>query len=144
MIFYIHWGDFDLVEEFGLCQKLCDLYDSQGPCFHYKLKRCGGVCIGEEDAVVYNRKLEQAIAQYCYVNDNLLIIGEGRQEGEESVVIVQKGKYLGFGFLDSQVISTDRIEELIELIDAYPDNKDVQQIIRSYVRYHPKEKVIYF
>jgi DNA polymerase-3 subunit epsilon len=43
-----------------LCPKLMRLEQSSGCCFSYHLKQCDGACLGEEDAVAYNARLEAA------------------------------------------------------------------------------------
>jgi DNA polymerase III subunit epsilon len=43
-----------------LCSKLLRLENSHGCCFPYHLGHCGGACIGEEDAAVYNARVEAA------------------------------------------------------------------------------------
>ncbi|HEY4788413.1 MAG TPA: hypothetical protein VIH57_20315, partial [Bacteroidales bacterium] len=65
----------------------------------------------------------------------------GRSADEQSVVRIKNGKYLGFGFIskDFPVTST---ETLADYIKSYPDNREVQQIIRNYLKKHPFAKVI--
>jgi DNA polymerase III subunit epsilon len=43
-----------------LCSKLLRLENSHGCCFSYHLGHCSGACIGEEDAAVYNARVEAA------------------------------------------------------------------------------------
>ena len=43
-----------------LCPKLLRLENSQGYCFSYHLGRCGGACMGEEDVLPYNARVEAA------------------------------------------------------------------------------------
>ncbi len=35
---------FNLIEKFGLCQKLCGLYKTEGACFQYQIHQCFGAC----------------------------------------------------------------------------------------------------
>jgi DNA polymerase III subunit epsilon len=43
-----------------LCSKLLRLETSSGYCFPYHLGRCDGACMGEEEADIYNARLESA------------------------------------------------------------------------------------
>jgi DNA polymerase III subunit epsilon len=43
-----------------LCSKLLRLETSHGYCFPYHLGQCDGACMGEEDAEVYNARVEAA------------------------------------------------------------------------------------
>lgn len=50
----------EAAKAYRLCPKLLKLERSQRYCFSYHLGRCGGACMGEEDPVSYNARLEQA------------------------------------------------------------------------------------
>ena len=132
---------YTLVEEYQLCQKLCGLYASDEACFHYQIHQCKGACIQEEMPIDYNLRVKKAIKNYQFKNDSVLIIDKGRHDEEKSVIKIEKGKYLGFGFFPvygNKMI----VEELNNYIKKYNDNKDVQQIIRSYLRGNNVESII--
>jgi len=132
---------YDLVEEYQLCQKLCGLYESDRACFHYQIHQCKGACVQEETPIDYNLRVNNAIKNYQFKNDSILIIDRGRNDEEKSVIKIEKGKYLGFGFFP---VNGDKItaEELNNYIKKYNDNKDVQQIIKSYLRRNNVEAII--
>ncbi|HAW51003.1 MAG TPA: hypothetical protein DCX54_01560, partial [Flavobacteriales bacterium] len=66
---------------------------------------------------------------------------KGRSEGEKSVVLVENGVYKGFGFVDREAqLSTP--EQLKDHIKRYEDNRDVQQMIRSYLNQKKVEKIL--
>lgn len=132
-----------LSEQYNLCQKLCGLYDSSGACFHYSIKICDGACIGAEDTEVYNQRVKQALFQYEFKDKNFFIMDKGRRHNECSVIKIKDGRYMGYGYIDvSSGISN--IEELDGCITHYLDNRDIQQIIRSYLKKHRVEKIIKF
>jgi DNA polymerase-3 subunit epsilon len=62
---------------------------------------------------------------------------------EKSLVVVENGRYLGFGYVD-ETFSARRFEHFKDAITRYNDNKDVQQIIRQYLRTQHKDKVKVF
>jgi len=132
-----------LSEKYQLCQKLCGLYETTGACFYYQLKHCKGACIHEESPEDYNKRAQELVDQLLYNWQNFFIVDTGRNEGEKSVVKVENGKYSGFGYIDSEFIGND-VENLSDVIKVYPDNKDVQQIIRSYLKQHSVEMLIKF
>lgn len=47
---------------YRLCPKLLRLDNSRKHCFWYHLGRCNGACMGEDDVVQYNARVEQAFA----------------------------------------------------------------------------------
>jgi DNA polymerase-3 subunit epsilon len=134
---------FHKVAKFNLCQKLCDLYKTTGSCFDYQVHRCNGACIGLEPAEEYNVRVEQAIESFTYEHGSFVVIGKGRSELEKTVVLVENGRYLGFAYVD-ETFSARNINDFKEVITRYNDNKDVQQIIRQYLRTKHKDKVKLF
>ncbi|QDA62052.1 exonuclease domain-containing protein [Hymenobacter jejuensis] len=134
---------FHKVSKFGLCQKLCDLYKTQGSCFDYQVHRCKGACVGLEPPEEYNKRVEEAIESFTFEHGSFVVIGKGRREDEKSIVLVENGRYLGFGYVDGE-FSARRIGDFKDAITRYNDNKDVQQIIRQYLRTPHKDKVKIF
>ena len=72
-----------------------------------------------------------------------MIVGKGRELGEKSVVVVEHGTYLGFGFVD-EYFSASSLDDFKSEIQRYNDNKDIQQIIRAHMRGKHKDKVLVF
>lgn len=134
---------FTLTEDFQLCQKLTSLYKSEGACFHYQIHQCNGACVQQEDPKTYNKRLKEAVKSYQFKHQSFFIVDVGRTDSEKSVIKIQNGKYIGFGYLD---IEQDKFtpDELDNVINIYKDNKDVQQIIRSHLRRNPVEAIIKF
>lgn len=132
-----------LSEKFNLCQKLCNLYDATGACFYYQLNHCKGACIQEESPEDYNQRAQAMLDELAYDWQNFFIIDAGRSDDEKSVVKIENGRYMGFGYIDTESIGND-LENLSDVIKAYPDNRDVQQIIRTYLKQHSVEMLLKF
>jgi DNA polymerase-3 subunit epsilon len=134
---------YQLVEKYDLCQKLCGLYDSQEACFHYSIKKCAGACLCKEDVDVYNKRAQKGLKLFEQANQNFLVIDAGVSSNEKALVLVENGRYKGFGYANLEY-GNATLEELKEHIKFRKDNKDVQQIIKSYLRKNKVEKVIKF
>jgi DNA polymerase III subunit epsilon len=134
---------YKLVEKFGLCQKLCGLYETNEACFHYSIKKCKGACINKETADEYNKRANQALTSFKQEHQNFLVIDEGKTNNEKSLVLVENGRYKGFGYADLECAGND-LEVLKENIKPCMDNRDVQQIIKTYLRKNKVEKLIKF
>jgi DNA polymerase-3 subunit epsilon len=134
---------FHLAEQFGLCQKLCGLYQTHGACFQHSIRLCLGACIGKELPAEYNLRVANAINSLGNGSENLFIIDKGRHQDERSVVKIEQGKYLGYGYFDPNVVNGNP-EVLSDCIRQFEDNRDVQQIIKLYLRQEKMEKVIRF
>ncbi|MFO7790167.1 MAG: exonuclease domain-containing protein, partial [Bacteroidales bacterium] len=134
---------FRWTEDYRLCQKFCGLYESAGACFGYALGECTGACAGVEAPEIYNKRVKRFLNKYSIVESSVLIIEKGRHEEELAVVQLLKGKYMGYGYINR--VLGKRQEELLNCIKTFPDNRDVQMIIRQYVEKHQKNlKMVYY
>lgn len=124
---------FKITEEYNLCQKLNGLYDSKNQCFNYTIKECYGACISKEPAEEYNARVKAFLEKKSFENQNMLIIDRGRDVEERAVVLIEGGKYKGYGFynLNHQI---NNPEILKTIINPMQNNRDAQHIIQSYLR----------
>ena len=130
------------VREYKLCMKFCGLYQTREACFDYQIKQCNGACIGEESAEDYNARVEDAVATFNrYSLRTFLVLGKGRNQQEQSVVAIENGLYLGFGYVDKDTPITT-FEEAKQYIKTYKDNLDVQKIIYNYLKQNKWSGVI--
>jgi DNA polymerase III subunit epsilon len=132
-----------LLDEFNLCQKLCGLYSSKGSCFDHHMGICRGACVGDEPASTYNDRVIDAIGKYAYRNKNFFIVDDGRFAHECSVVKVENGRYMGFGYVSLNEIDS-HAGILHEIIKPFEDNRDAHVIIRGYLRKNQFEKMIVY
>ena len=130
-----------LKEEFNLCPKLCNLQTAPNACFDYHIKKCHGACCSKEKPLQYNRRFHKAIKSIGGGGDNYLIIDQGRTDSESSIIMVEFGKYEGFGFVD-KAMQIETFEQAHTYIKPYKDNKDVQRILRSYLRKSSSKQII--
>jgi DNA polymerase-3 subunit epsilon len=130
-----------LVIEYELCPKLCGIQKSPTSCFDYQIKKCHGACVGEEKPGKYNKRYNQAFNAHRKLNDSIAIIGEGRTKEESSVVWIENGKYLGFGYFDN-TLDLVNVLQLKSFIHLYDDDQDIQRIIRMYLRNHKDYRIV--
>lgn len=120
-----------LCAEFNLCPKYCHLQESTTSCNHYKITSCGGICKEKESIVVYNIRVKQATAHITRQNVDKVIKQRGRTPEEEAFVLIKKGIYQGYGFVDNSQQITDESTLDFYLIPQ-KDNLDIQKILRRY------------
>lgn len=123
-----------ICKELALCEFKCGLEkEHEGPCYSYKLKRCGGACILEEDAEEYNERASQALL-FLEKNfeEDFILIDQGKTRGEKSIFLVQEGQFRGFGFIGEEELNMG-IEEIMEAIDYQEPNPELNNIVRNYV-----------
>jgi DNA polymerase-3 subunit epsilon len=129
-----------LCEEYELCPKYCSLQNISGSCFHYQIKKCRGVCRGEEEIQHYNDRVNEAL-KYLLNKDTYIIKETGRTIDEEAVILVKNGVYCGFGFF-SKLGPNFTFDTYEKLIESKQDNSDIQRILRSYQNKNEKENKI--
>lgn len=129
------------IEQYKLCRKFTSLESGEGPCFNYTIKSCLGACVGEETAEDYNLRVRELIQKYSYKNQNLLVIGQGREVDEKSALLVEDGAFRGVGYfnLNHQI---DNLEIVRSIITPMNNDRDAQHIIQSYLRRNNKLKIV--
>ncbi|HTE32276.1 MAG TPA: exonuclease domain-containing protein [Chryseolinea sp.] len=120
------------VREHQLCPKLSGLQISKGLCFDYQSGGCHGACMCIEEVLPYNMRVERAIQDFKAQGETVAIIGRGRNIEEQSLVLVEKGSYVGFGYFDREVSIAD-FESAKNFIKRSAENRTVQNLINSYI-----------
>jgi DNA polymerase-3 subunit epsilon len=115
-----------------LCPKLSGLQISKGLCFNYQSGSCKGGCMGIESHDVYNARAEAAIAAFKGERETVAILGRGRHKHERSLVLVEKGDYVGYGFLDRNVAISD-FQSAKNYVTKSVETRTVKNLISSYI-----------
>lgn len=132
---------YKLNEEFNLCLTLTGLNKSKGACFHYTIKQCIGACIGKELAEDYNIRVMEALSTFRFSIQNVFVVDKGRSLNERTIVQVKNGRYVGFGFAPLQIINKG-VDFMNDAIDSYPNNRDVQHILNTFINKGLYERLI--
>jgi DNA polymerase III subunit epsilon len=132
-----------LVESYGLCQKLSGLYETDGACFHYQVGICKGACCGHESAEEYNERAAKATEEFVFTRRNFFIIDKGRDYEERCAVKIVNGKYAGYGYFNINDMGFG-LTAVHECIKPSVDNRDIQVILKTYLKRNRVEKIIEF
>lgn len=121
------------IDEHTLCLQYCALTSEGSICFNHQIKKCNGICCGEEEIEEYNERARKILSEYLFEDANFVIIDKGRTHEEKSVILIEDRKYAGYGYLDqySQANSAEEIKDLVKLKHHYPDTND---LIRGWCR----------
>lgn len=123
---------FKLVEKFELCPKCAGLQTAPKGCFDYQVKKCKGVCANEEPVIAYNKRVRNAIKTIQSAIGDLILTDKGRHINEKAIVVINKGTYKGFGYVENDTcIST--IEDASNYITPYKDNYDIKLILSGWI-----------
>jgi DNA polymerase-3 subunit epsilon len=127
------------IDEHALCLRYCGLSsDTCLSCFHHQIKKCKGICAGQESATDYNVRVSQIIKLYSYPRPNFIILDKGRHHQEKGFALIRNYTYQGYGYMDEQTQITD-IDELsghLHSKQVFPDDHD---IVRGWLRQKRRE-----
>ena len=121
-----------LLQKHQLCHKLCGGKNISHACFNYSVRLCKGACVGKEPVEEYNLRAQKAVDSILFQYPNFMIIGKGRTSTEKTVTHVEAGKYIGFGFFDTEFTDINP-ETLRDFVKTRDDNRDVHRIIRHFL-----------
>jgi DNA polymerase III subunit epsilon len=131
------------VREFDLCPKLCGLQVAKGLCFNYQTGECHGACEGVETVKRYNKRIHKAIDTFKSIGSSAAIIGKGRNIDEQSLVLVDKGTYCGFGYFSKDISIAD-FESARTYVRSSTETPTVQNLINSYLTNPRGAEVVLF
>lgn len=134
---------FNAVENHMLCQKLTGLNNTKNNCFNYTVKTCNGACIQKESPELYNKRVQLLIDYNSFENKNFVIIDRGREIDEHSAFFIENGIFKGLGFFNLNY-QINNLEVLQSIITPMENNRDVQHILKSYLRKNKKLKIVKF
>lgn len=96
-----------------------------------------------EEIKEYNRLVQQAVDEISAGKETFAVVGKGRKEEEHSLVMVDGGRYCGFGFFEKDTgISTK--DEALNLIKPAKDVNESYWLIRSFVQKDIQSRVLKF
>jgi DNA polymerase III subunit epsilon len=127
-------------EAFVLCENYCS-DGAEGACFYLGIKKCNGICCGEEEVAVYNVRAQKVIHQFFDPEASFLLVDSGREDDEQSIVWVNRGRFAGYGWLNrSDVIATaEDLHAQVNQGKHFPDSDD---LVLSYLKAKPWLKKI--
>ncbi|MFN8209459.1 MAG: exonuclease domain-containing protein [Bacteroidales bacterium] len=132
-----------LIGTYNLCQKLTGLYDTDGACFHHQVGICRGACSGKESPAEYNERAEKALDEFIFTKQNFFIIDTGRNPEERCAVKIFNGKYAGYGYFNINDVGFG-LTAIHDCIKSSRDNRDIQVILKSYLKRNRVEKIFEF
>lgn len=125
-----------IIKGYELCARLCGIEKGHGNkvCFNYHIKQCYGACGQQEAVETYNERAEEAMDYLKTVFEHdFLLVDQGRNTQEKTVIWVQDGEYQGYGHLDISE-GIDDIDYLKDCVNTrFESNPEVKKIIRRFL-----------
>jgi DNA polymerase-3 subunit epsilon len=123
-----------LTDKYGLCLKKADIDTGPGACFYHQVGKCMGACIGAEPPDDYNARVRQAVADtHENLDEDFVLIDEGRSPGEASLLLISRGRILGWGYADADT-PIRHIGDVMDNIDARQTMPEDRRILHHFVR----------
>lgn len=121
------------IETHTLCVRYCGLTGEDSVCFNHQIKKCLGICAGKEGIELYNTRVKRILDHYIFIHPTFMILDRGRNFEERSVILIEEGKYSGYGYFDHtmEVSSHHELKDLVNKTTYYPDSND---LVRSFVK----------
>ena len=128
------------LEEFQLCQKLCHLHKTESSCFHHSIEKCLGACVGDEQPETYNARVEELMLDLNFNGESFLIVDKGRQSNEFSFVAIDKGQYIGYGYIYHYQLKRN-VNNYKKYLTQQENNRDFQSIIKMQLHKNTKLEI---
>ena len=121
----------ELVGEFDLCPRLSGIQYTDEACHDYPIQKCKGACVKAEAPNAYNERFKQAKAALLEPDTSYVLRDKGRNQSEYGVVLVEQGRYKGYGYAPKDCNLKD-IEAVREHLSYGYDDQDIQSILETY------------
>lgn len=134
-----------LVDSFELCDNKTDLSTGPGSCFPYKVGKCRGACIKEEESEAYNERVKLAIEVLKRsINENMVIIEPGREPDEKALVAIVDGKLYGWGYATESDLCLTSFESALTHIKPRGTSPEDIKILNWFIQDQRVERMITF
>lgn len=130
-----------MVEEYELCKKLCDLYQTTSSCFQYTVKACHGACVQEESIHSYNARCHSLIDELILKGESFFVVDKGRDKNERSLVYIKNGMIMGSGYAPFHFKRLP-VHRWDEFITYMPEDRDAKSILKLFLRKNKKHEVV--
>ncbi len=121
----------ELCIQFGLCAKYCHLQENVAHCSHFRIPSCAGICRGDESIQNYNQKVLKAIDHMQESKQSFFIREKGRNIDEDAIVLMQDGRYSGYGFI-SKSAEINSLQDMLSFVTPQKDSMETKRLIQAY------------
>jgi DNA polymerase-3 subunit epsilon len=127
-----------LIDEFGLCARLCHMATvctEDTPA-----DSCKDGCAAKEGSETYNKKVRKAIR---YIEEHLptfALVDKGMDDNEESCILIKGGNFYGMGYINDRH-SLKNIETLQDYLEPLQDNDYIRNLVFRHAAEFPEKCV---
>ncbi len=121
-----------LIEEFGLCKRLCNIASSMD---------CG--CIEHASPTTYNEKAEEAISWMRKHLPTFALIDKGIDDNEHSCILMMEGNLYGMGYITDKKQQLQSIESVQKTMEPLQDNDYIRNLVFRHATEYPEKCVMF-
>lgn len=130
-----------LWEGYRLLWKMIERHElSPRLCFVDKTKEMGNTELPYDEPETYNKKVEQALQALHDELPTFAVLGEGVETGEQSCLLIEKGKFFGMGFVPRRM-NIREVTKLKNVLTPYHDNDFIRDMIYRYAETNPHQRI---
>jgi len=125
----------ELIAEFGLCPRLCNLATAPNCEATIALGECGGHCRDAFEG--YNERVANALHWMEKHLPTFVYVDRGMNDNEQSCILVHKGNFFGMGYIedDSQLKNLSLLQKHLEPMQ---DNDFIRNLIYKHAANYPE------
>lgn len=129
------------MDEHVLCMRYTGLAGDDSVCFNHQIKKCNGICNGEEEIEEYNKRAKEILDDYIFPEPNFALIDRGRDHDERSMILIENGHFAGYGYITEydSFSNVNDAKNYIKAVNYYPDADD---LIRGWLKRNNVKKII--
>ncbi|MDZ4664327.1 MAG: exonuclease domain-containing protein [Bacteroidota bacterium] len=130
------------IDDHALCMTYTGLTSEDAVCFNHQIKKCNGICNGEEEMEIYNKRASDILLEYIFNDPDFVLIDKGRHHEERSLILIEKGHFAGYGYIgESETFSNiDEAKSYIKSVNYYPDADD---LVRGWLKKNKIKKIVF-
>ena len=127
--------------KYNLCEKYCGSKKVENACFYFSIDECKGACLDSENSNIYNERVQQFVDKLTFERKTFYILDKGRDKFEKSLVYIENGVFVGFGFAPYHFNNLDT-SNWKKFIRPQQENRDDKTIINQALFRKPDVKII--
>lgn len=128
----------ELIQEYGLCARLCNLAKTEDCSVSMYAEHCNGACTGKESVADYNAKIDKAVNMLQQQLPSFALLDKGINDTEQSCILVKQGSFFGMGYIANEGLLTD-MDALEQSLEPYQDNDYIRNLVFKHAAEYPEK-----
>ena len=120
----------ELITEFGLCNRLCNI-------------STGCDCEMHEEAEVYNNRVDKALEWMKQHLPTFALLDKGLDDNELSCILVKEGNFYGMGYITNKKEQLKTVDVLQKSLEPLQDNDFIRNLVLRHAASFPEKCVMF-